>query len=862
MNITTLTKGHLKYIVFILICVLVFLYVQTRMLESAEHLSILESMSEFKNVDSRLERDVLLVRSGKLLHYNTLDKGLSVSNTILSKLNKTFLQKKYINNVEISRPLFLLKENMIHREQAINSLKSKNGVLRNSLIYFSVGGEEITNLSMDETTLSKSDQNILSGVTARDLPKLTHGLIRFLRDPDEGMVTRIESQISELDSVCELIENKAVKEKISILNRHLKVVMDYSLIVDKELEVISKTRLSFMLDDLQEAYLSQYGKTIEKIASYRKLLFALAMLLVFYIGFILIKLSNLSKELSDTFRYLRYQKLAMDEHSIVSITDKHGVIIEVNDNFRKTFKISNDEIIGCRHDMVHSGHQSKRFYQHMWKELAEGNIWRGEIKDQSSTGDPIWLDQTIVPFFDDKESIYQFVSIGSDISARREAEFKIEHQAYHDELTGLPNRRLLMDRLKKSLLYCENHNRLGGFLYMDLDHFKTINDSLGHPAGDEILQEVAKRLVSNVEAEATIARFGGDEFVILFPEVENDIDRASILIQHKASEIQALLTGTYKIKEHDLHITPSIGISIFPLGKQSGDDVLKQADTALYRAKESGRNTFRFFHPRMQDAADYRMALENDMHKAMESGDFRLYIQPQYNYQKEIVGGEVLIRWHHPVKGTIAPSDFIPIAEETGMVLEIGEWVIRETCRYINRWKEGDIDWPEDMRLAINVSPLQFYQKYFVEMIAKILDENNVEAKYIELEITEGMLIHNIDSVVEKLTALREMGICISIDDFGTGYSSLSYLKRLPLEKLKIDQSFIHNVHIDTDNAVIVDMIISIAKHMNLEIIAEGVESEAEMEWVKSKGCNHYQGYFFSEPIDAEKFILYARKVG
>ena len=252
MNITTLTKGHLKYIVLILICVLVFLYVQTRMLESDEHQSILESMSEFKNIDSRLERDVLLVRSGKLLHYNTLDKGLSESNTILSILNKTFLQKKFIDNIEISRPLFLLKENMIDREQAINSLKSKNGVLRNSLIYFSFGGEEITNISRDIPTLSTNDQNILYGVTARDLPQLTQGLIRFLRDPDESMVARIESKMSDLDAACQLIENNEVKQKISILIRHLKIVLDYSLIVDKKLAVISKTRLSSLLDKLQD----------------------------------------------------------------------------------------------------------------------------------------------------------------------------------------------------------------------------------------------------------------------------------------------------------------------------------------------------------------------------------------------------------------------------------------------------------------------------------------------------------------------------------------------------------------------------------------------------------------------------------
>lgn len=862
MNITALAKGQLKYIVFILLCVLVFLYVQTRMLNSDENLNILESISAFKNVDSMLERDVLLVRSGMLLHYNTLDKGILTANKLLLNLNNTFLQKQYFDNKEIRNSLFLLKENMIHREKAINSLKSKNGVLRNSLIYFSLAVEEISDFDSSEKHQSNKDKDALRLIVTHSLPELTHGLVRYLRDPNVSRVKAFKEKIISLGLLSDSIVNKTVKDKVLNLSRHLEVVVDYSLIVDNELKIIAKTRLANQLDVLQDAYLSQYDNTVKNIATYREVLFVLALWLVFYIGIILFKLGKTSKELSDTFRYLRYQKMAMDEHSIVSIADETGVITEVNDNFKKVFELTDDEVIGQRYDIVHSGYQNRRFYQSMWNDLKEGNIWRGEIKDQSSTGAPVWLDQTIVPFFDEQENIYQFVSIGSDISARREAEFKVEHQAYHDELTGLPNRRLLMDRLKKSLLYCENHNRLGGFLYMDLDHFKTINDSLGHPAGDEVLQQLAKRLVSNIEMDATIARFGGDEFVILFPEVDGDIDRASISIQHKASEIQKLVSGVYEIKEHDLHITPSIGISIFPLENQTADDVLKQADTALYRAKEAGRNSYRFFHPGMQDAADQRMVLENDLHKAMEAGDFRLYIQPQYNYQKEVVGGEVLIRWLHPEKGTILPGDFIPIAEETGMVLEIGEWVIRQTCMYINRWKQGDFDWPDNMRLAINVSPLQFSQSDFVEMVQRILTEYNVEARYLELEITEGMLIHNIDSLIDKFTALRDMGICISIDDFGTGYSSLSYLKRLPLEKIKIDQSFIHNVHSDNDNGVIVEMIISIARHMNLEIIAEGIESDLEMQWAHEKGCNKFQGFLFSEPVDAEDFTSNARKAG
>ncbi len=441
-----------------------------------------------------------------------------------------------------------------------------------------------------------------------------------------------------------------------------------------------------------------------------------------------------------------------------------------------------------------------------------------------------------------------------NITERKQAEERIEYLAYFDALTELPNRRLLLDRLDQNLSRARRYNRYGAMLYLDLDRFKNINDSLGHPVGDALLKEVSQRLIRDLRQEDTVSRLGGDEFVMLLSDLGEDKEQASIAAQHKAEAIRECLGTRYQIAGHELHITPSIGVAIFPNNNddnESGNDLLRFADTAMYRAKDDGRDTIRFFLPDMQAAADTRLAVEKELRHALERDELELYFQPQVNSRGEIIGAETLVRWKHPEKGFISPGIFIPIAEATGLILPIGEWVLRNACHHLRVWADQGL---YVSHLAVNVSPRQFRQPNFIQQVQQILSETGADPHSLGLELTEGMVIDNILDTIKKMEGLKKLGIELSIDDFGTGYSSLAYLKKMPLDVLKIDQSFVRDIEHDANDAAIVDTIISMARHLDLQVVAEGVETNFELAFLEEKGCELYQGYYFSPPVPNDAF--------
>ncbi|PKF78531.1 c-di-GMP phosphodiesterase [Vibrio sp. vnigr-6D03] len=447
-----------------------------------------------------------------------------------------------------------------------------------------------------------------------------------------------------------------------------------------------------------------------------------------------------------------------------------------------------------------------------------------------------------------------FLVQARDISNRKQAEIQIHNLAYFDGLTGLPNRKQLLDRLDEALNKSYRTSEPGVLLYLDLDRFKTINDSLGHAIGDQLLQAVSERLQQLLDPIHLFARIGGDEFAILMPNVP--LDQA----KKHAEEVLSLARSPYVVESHHLYCSISVGIATFPSPDTNALELLRQADTALYRAKSAGSNTYKTYEPEMRKLVDSFLSIEKGLHEALNKNQFELYYQPQVNKKGELVGAEALIRWNHPTQGTVPPDTFMSIAEETGQIIPMGSWILEQACLQMAHWKESGNVPSTFKRLAINISPLQFSQADFVEQVTGAVERSGIAPEDIELELTENMLLKNIDACVIKMAELKKKGFKIAIDDFGTGYSSLKYLKRLSLDVLKIDRSFVTELHLNKNDTAIVDSIILMSERLGLEVIAEGVEEPEELKALTDLGCEQFQGYIFDKPLDAETMSLRLKK--
>ncbi|MGR9013312.1 MAG: EAL domain-containing protein [Gammaproteobacteria bacterium] len=549
---------------------------------------------------------------------------------------------------------------------------------------------------------------------------------------------------------------------------------------------------------------------------------------------------------------LRIAAIAFESQEGMMITDANGAILRVNNAFTNITGYTLEEVIGKNPRILQSMRHKSDFYAAMWTDININGSWSGEIWNRRKNGDCYPGRLTITAVKDTYDIVTNYVGTLTDITLSLAAADEIKYLAFYDPLTGLPNRRLLRDRLKLALTSSHRSGQKGALLFIDLDNFKTLNDCLGHDKGDLLLKQVAEYLEPIAREGDMVARMGGDEFVVMLESLSEHTLEAAAQTEVIGNKILTTLNQPYLLAEHSYQCTCSIGAVLFNNSSQSIDELLKQADIAMYQAKAAGGNTLRFFDPQMQIRIDARVALEAALRLALTENQFKLYYQPQVYHTGQVIGAEVLIRWQHPQNGFISPADFIPLAEATGLILPIGQWVLENACAQLKIWKGNEHT--QNLQLAVNVSSHQFHQTDFVEQVRQVISRSSINPARLKLELTESLVIGDIDETILKMNVLREIGVCFSMDDFGTGYSSLSSLKKLPLSQLKIDQSFVRDLSVDPDDAAIVQTIVAMAKSLGMGVIAEGVETEAQRSFLEQHDCPLYQGYLFSKPVPIEQF--------
>jgi len=565
------------------------------------------------------------------------------------------------------------------------------------------------------------------------------------------------------------------------------------------------------------------------------------------------------KTYADSQAQQRIAATAFESQEGMMVTDADTHILRINNAFTAITGYTVDDAVGQMPNILRSGRQDESFYREMWATLIKSGAWEGELWNRRKSGEiyPEHLSITVVK--DSKGATVNYVASFADITKSKMATDEIKSLAYYDPLTNLPNRRLLLDRLKQAIASSSRSNTYSAVVFLDIDHFKTLNDTLGHAVGDLLLKEVAIRLAHCVRKSDTIARLGGDEFVVLLENLSDDPITSASQAKNMCQKILYSLSQPYLLDVYQHYCTASLGVTLFFDHKSSVEQIIKQADIAMYQSKSDGRNTFSFYDQKMQETITTRANMESELREAILQKQFELHYQVQVDRSGNPVGAEALIRWRHPKRELILPIDFIPLAEETGAILQIGQWVLEATCQQLRIWKLNPLY--QDMTLSINISAKQLIQAEFITQVQDALQRHEIDPSKLRLELTESVMINDFDTIIASMRALFAIGISFSLDDFGTGYSSLQYLKKLPLSQLKIDKSFVEDIAVDKSDLAISRTIIAMAYNLELNVIAEGVETEEQKQCLMDLDCMHFQGYLFGRPMPMDKFEASLRKV-
>ena len=551
---------------------------------------------------------------------------------------------------------------------------------------------------------------------------------------------------------------------------------------------------------------------------------------------------------------LKLAAVAFETQEAILITNAEKEIIKVNQAFTRLTGYAAQEVIGKKPHMFSSGKHNKEFYKNIWLRLNNNGFWKGEIWNKKRNGDIFPINQTINAIKNEANKVTHYVSTFHDISDLKRNQEEIKKLAFFDPLTDLANRRLLNDHLKMARAHSERKQLHFALLFIDLDHFKTLNDTLGHDTGDKVLVEVGKRLLECVRSTDTVCRNGGDEFIILLEELDEANEISAQKAKMVAEKILNMLRKPIQLDQKEQYISASIGISLYRGHEASVEEMVVRSDLAMYKAKNSGRNSVQFFDPVMQKSIKKQSQLVSDLHKALQNQEFVLYYQPKVAKNNIVKGYEALIRWNHPNSGLLMPADFIEAAEQSNLIVQIGQWVIEEACAQLATWQQSSST--KELSIAINISEKQLRDDFFHEKVLQALERTNCDPRCLQMEITESLLMKNMDKTINTIHKLKNMGIKFAIDDFGTGYSSLGYLKNLPIDIIKIDYIFVRDMLESEQDNAIVKIIMTLTETFNLQAVAEGVETEQQKNYLVTLGCSELQGYLFGKPVQVKQLNL------
>ncbi|MEO8331106.1 MAG: EAL domain-containing protein [Gallionella sp.] len=813
---------------------MLFLFIKAQPVDPDTYNSLARDLRELQTLDIELG-EAVLQHHYKLLHnYDGVAAIMRRMQTLSTAMAKHHKNGSLPDTPEVIRELSIVQQKIELKTAALEEFKSNNALIKNSLIYLPRTVDDL---------LAALPHNDLQGHEQFEL-MLRYALLMVINQDSRGYQILKEA----IDMIGRAIPGLPVhaKAQANLALKHTDIIFENEGGMHNLLRQLSSSQESRVGTRLEQLYLDYYNEQQHSATRYRALLFLAAILMLGYGIYAYYRIREEEQQ-------LRIAATAFETQEGILITDRNHRIIRVNSTFSRLTGFSPEEAIGQTPELLKSGLHDKEFYTRMWEDIAREKYWQGEIRSRRKNGEIYlaWLTTTAVVSNDDSH-VTHYVSVFSDITLRKQAEEQIHQLAFYDPLTKLPNRRLLVDRLRHTMTAGSRKLDHGAILFIDLDNFKVLNDTRGHDVGDLLLIETARRLQECVRGGDTVARLGGDEFIVMLSGLDQEAGLAAAHAKSAGEKIRESLGQTYRFRDFEHHSSCSIGISLFRANEITVDDLLKRADTAMYEAKASGRNALRFFDPTMQIALENRALLETDLRRALVQKQFKLFYQIQVNAFNHPIGVEVLLRWMNPVRGLVSPNEFIPLAEETGLIVPIGLWVLETACAQIKAWETDPL--ASDLKLAINVSARQFHQPEFVEQVRHVLSNTGAIPSRLKLELTESVVLDNINDTIAKMHELKQLGVQFSLDDFGTGYSSLSYLTQLPLDQLKIDRSFVHNIGTKLTDAVIVQTIIGMGNSLGMEVIAEGVETDAQREFLKHAGCVAYQGYLFGKPVPLEEF--------